>query len=75
MIFDRIRSSRLDSIIRALRSVPARAIFEKLKGGDMAHGDEVAQYRSLAEIINAELDELEGTRPGLDEPDHWWEPD
>lgn len=41
----------------------------------MAHGDEVAQYRSLAEIINAELDELEGTRPGLDEPDHWWEPD
>lgn len=74
MIFDRIRTARLDSIIRALRSVPARAIFEKLKGGDLLHGDEVAQYRSLAEIINAELDELEGTRPGIDEPDRWWEP-
>ena len=75
MGFNRLRLVRLDSIIRALRSVPARAIFEKLKSDGLAHGDEVAQYRSLAEIINAELDELEGTRPGLDEPECWWEAD
>lgn len=68
-MFQRIRSARLDSIIRELRSVPARAIFDKQKGGELAHGDEVAQCRSLAEIINSELDELEGTRPRIDEPE------
>jgi len=73
MHFDRRRFARLDTIIRALHSVPARAIFDRLKCLDLAHGDEVALYRSLAEIINAELDELEGTRPGIDEPDRWWE--
>jgi hypothetical protein len=75
MSFDRIRFARLDTIIRALHSVPARAIFERLKTRGLAHGDEVAQYRSLAEIINSELDELDGTRPGLDEPERWWEAD
>ena len=75
MLFDRIRSSRLDSIVRALHSVPARSIFDKLKGSDLTHGDEVAKYRSLAEIINSELDVLEGTRPNLDEQNYWWEVD
>ncbi len=75
MGFNRLRLVRLDSIMRALRSVPARAILEKLKSDDLAHGDQAAQYRSLAEVINAELDELEGTRPSLDEPECWWEAD
>lgn len=75
MSFNRRRFARLDTIIRALHSVPARAIFERLKGGGLAHGDEVAQYRSLAEVINSGLDEFEGSRPGLDEPDRWWEAD
>ncbi|WP_290937281.1 hypothetical protein [Hyphomonas sp.] len=46
-----------------------------MKGSDLTHGDEVAKYRSLAEIINSELDVLEGTRPNLDEQNYWWEVD